>query len=209
MKKVDSIVDFFSKVIKRVIEHLRWFKDKPEHTQNILLLLTLMVAVYLGVQQNKISLQQNEISSRLQQLDDFVAVVALPGQNDVIKLINTGKINLYVYGYKNVLAPTTTIFIKPRLISSGTLDASYFWIYTKNIIVPIMDDGSFSFNFYLKDEFNKKYVAEFGGMIEPVFGTIDWKVMTWTYRTYPKDWYDEVGVNGDLIREWNKYERMI
>jgi hypothetical protein len=166
-------------------------KSNYENIQNTILLLTLFFAIILGF-------QQNQINERLKDLNDFVGIVALPGQDGTIKLINVGKINLYIYGYKNNLATSTNFFVKPRLISTGTLESSYFWIYAKDVSTPLDEEGFFNFNAYLQDEYGKKYVAEFGGRIEIQSGQSEVKLLVWSYKTHQQKW------NGSAPKDLNK-----
>lgn len=140
------------------------------------MLLTVLAATYIGVKQYK-------INKRLTELNDYVAVSAVPGDG-VIELHNVGKSNLYFHGYS--IGDKKLMFEKERLLSVETGRTSYYWLP-----VPAKEDfdslDSFEFTLYLTDQFNKKYVASFGGDRKNVEGD-KWYIRVWTYKTEVKNW---------------------
>jgi hypothetical protein len=109
-------------------------------------------AIYFGFIQTK-------INKRLQKLEDFVAVSFVPN-NDSIKILNTGKINVYIKSF--TLGQKSFTFDKPRMIPANAGDSSYYWIEPDGI--PI--NGEFIICLYLLDEFGKKFKAAGGGWVE-------------------------------------------
>ena len=119
-----------------------------------ILLMTFLGAIYIG-------LKQNEINERLRTLQDYVAVTAVPdASNNKIKLINTGRTNLYLWGFD--MLGNNQRLKKPRLITAGTMEAAYYWIDPPQ--PPDSSKGKFEFEFklYLTDEFNTKWISEHG-----------------------------------------------
>jgi hypothetical protein len=152
--------------------------------QVTLLLSTSLAAIYIG-------LKQNEINDRLRTLQDYVSVSAVPDQSGKIKLINTGKTNVYLWGFD--IPGNKLLFEKPRLIPAGTMESSYYWIdppvpqdTTKNFV--------FDFKLYLSDEFEEKWISENGGEMSTT--AIDqngkfvpgFNMKVWSYKTYKSEW---------------------
>lgn len=72
----------------------------------------------------------NFINLRLKKLNDFVSVVLVPdGKNGVIKLLNTGKINLYIHGFE--INGKKDYFKKGRIIAAGPLDYRFLLVTFK------------------------------------------------------------------------------
>src|SRR5437764_468412 len=98
--------------------------------------------------------RQNEINSRLLALQDYVAVSVTPDQtNGVFKLLNVGKANLYLWGFD--MPGNNQRFNKPRLLSAGTSDSSYYWI-PRPKVPDITKKYDFGFKLYLTDQFDDK-----------------------------------------------------
>ena len=135
-------------------------------------------------------LWQIKINFRLKKLQDFVAVAAVPdSRSNKINLLNTGKTNLYLWGFDT--PDNKQRLKKPRLISSGTADQSYYWI---NPPSNIKDGEEFEFCLYLEDEFGEKWISEHGGRADTIEVEKDGKKITglgikvWSYRIYKKKW---------------------
>lgn len=125
------------------------------------------------------------INRRLKSLQDYVSVSAVPGDNGVIKLLNTGKTNLYLWGFD--MASKETRFKKPRLITAGTNDSSYFWI---NPPTPgtLVVGAEFEFTLYLEDDFGKKWVSENGGVVKDIDEQKIYKIIIWSHKTFKSSW---------------------
>ncbi|HLD70026.1 MAG TPA: hypothetical protein VJA17_04595 [Candidatus Omnitrophota bacterium] len=139
--------------------------------------LTFLIAVLFGVLQLK-------INSYMTRVQGYVAVAVIPMQ-DKIKLLNTGKVNLYLWGFK--LPGNTFLFKRARLISAGTADSSYYWIDPpQNLQIGQEFEGML----YLEDEFGRKWVSEFGGELRKIKVDAEEKmaITIWTYKTYQKRW---------------------
>jgi len=130
------------------------------------------------------------INKRLTKLQDYVAISAVPdSRTNKINLINVGKINLYLFGFD--LPKKKERFKKPRLISAGTGDTSYYWID------PPMDldiEKEFEITLCLEDEFRKKWISEIGGRANKITEVKNNKkieylqIIVWSYKTYKKKW---------------------
>lgn len=152
--------------------------------QAVLVLFTALVALFIGF-------KQNEINDRLKSLQDYVAISAIPDQSGKIKLINTGKVNLYLWGFD--IPGNNHRFTKPRMIPAGTMESAWYWIEP-----PILENkdkkSNFDVTLYLTDEFDTKWVSEHGGEITPI--TIDEKgkaipgfqMIIWSYKTFKSEW---------------------
>lgn len=140
------------------------------------LLMTFLGAIYIGF-------KQNEINDRLRALQDYVAISAVPS-NGIIKLLNTGKTNLYLWGFD--MPNNNQKLDKSRLISAGTNDSSYYWIPSINLNQVQQLPYQFEFKLYLKDEFDQKWISEHGG--EAYKDGADIKIRVWSYKTYKSDW---------------------
>ena len=149
-----------------------------------LLLMTFLGAIYIG-------LKQNEINDRLRVLQDYVAVSAIPDQSGKIKLINSGKSNVYLWGFD--MPGNNQRLQKARLIPAGTMESAWYWIDP-----PIPPDSSkryeFEFKLYLSDEFDAKWISEHGGEAIPT--TVEqngnevrgFYLKLWSYKTYKSEW---------------------
>ncbi len=143
-------------------------------------LLTLIAATYIGVIQNQINIRQAK-------LQDFVAIAASPDQSGTkITLLNTGKTNLYIN--KIEIGSETFSYTRPRLLATGTLESSYYWI---NPPATLPLDTDFDLRVYVTDEFGDRWVSEHGGQVHEYTNTVDGKTVTnrllnmWSYRTEP------------------------
>lgn len=136
--------------------------------------------------------RQNEINSRFLSLQDYTAISVIPdSENGVLKVMNVGNTNLYIWGF-DILNDIQRM-PRPRLISVGTHDASYYWIP-----VPVIKDLSkkikFDFKLYLTDEFDQKWISENGGEGEPIKieknnELVDaFSIKVWSYKMYRYDW---------------------
>ncbi len=121
------------------------------------------------------------INRRLIKIQDYIVVAILP-DNGVIKLLNTGKINLYIHAFE--VGGNTKKLDKGRLISSASLGSAYYWIPTD--FVP-RESKNFDIKIYLTDEFGSKYLTEGGGKSERVDEQKS-KIIVWTYKTIKSDW---------------------
>lgn len=156
---------------KFLIEHEIWIKA-----------LTLITAVIIG-------LLQISINNRLKNLQDFVAVAITPGPEGTIKIMNTGKVNLYLCGFDS---PGNVQRLKrSRLLSVGTGDSSYYWISPpKNT----KEGEEFTIVLYLEDQFKQKWISEHGGVLEQYTLKKEGKeekalaFRVWSYRTYKNNW---------------------
>jgi len=124
---------------------------------------------------------QISINHRLVKIQDYVALSIVPG-NGTIKLLNTGKINLYIWGFE--VNGNIKKLEKGRLISSASLDSSFYWLPID--FVP-KESNSFEITIYLIDEFGEKYITTGGGNSEKV-GEKDMRITVWTYKTIKSDW---------------------
>lgn len=136
-----------------------------------------------------VSQNQVEISDRLLKLQDYVAISVTPGQESTVALWNTGKANVYMWGFD---MPNNNIrFNKPRLISPSTV--ANYWIPAPNL-GEISETTGFDFKLYLTDEYDNKWISENGGEATPiklqkeekeVSGAI---IKVWAHKTYRSDW---------------------
>ena len=140
-------------------------------------------ALIFGVLQIKINL-------RLKSLQDYVAISAVPeSKESKIKLLNTGKVNLYLWGFD--MPDNNQRLGKPRLITAGTGNTSYYWIDPPSNLDKITSfPYDFEFRLYLEDDFGKKWISEHGGRAERIKinnkETI--KITVWSHKTYKKKW---------------------
>lgn len=140
-------------------------------------ILTLVAATYIGV-------IQNQINTRQAKLQDFVAIAASPdasGEN--ITLLNTGKTNLYIH--KIIIGDQTISYDRPRLLATGTLESSYYWV-TPPSNLPL--DQDIEMVVYVSDEFGDRWKSEHGGRVyevptQPGSTTKKRVINTWSYRT--------------------------
>ncbi|MDR3510005.1 MAG: hypothetical protein P4L73_00085 [Caulobacteraceae bacterium] len=162
-----------------------------------LMLATLLVAAAIGA-------RQNEINGRLQQLQDFVAISVTPGDSQIL-LKNTGKVNLYLWGF--YFPGNHHKFNRPRLIAAGSPDSAFYWLPAPSI--NAIHGTEFELKLYLTDEFDHKWIADAGGEVTilpaqpattapkarrtkaapsaaPPLQTAIMKV--WSYRTYRDNW---------------------
>jgi len=122
------------------------------------------------------------INRRLKRLNDFVAVAILPNsEGGNIKLLNTGKINLYIHGFE--INGITKLFDKGRLLSAASLDSAYYWLPIENI----PRSGIFPIKVWLTDEYEKKFITQ--GQGESIKLDNDKiEVRVWTFKTYKEKW---------------------
>ncbi|MDB4940254.1 MAG: hypothetical protein JWO40_679 [Candidatus Doudnabacteria bacterium] len=158
---------------------------------------TVIVAIIAVILAFKIGQKQNEINNRLLSLQDYVAISFIPdSRNGVIKLLNTGKSNLYLWGFDWSFnsANNNYHYEKARLISAGTNDSSYYWIPLPKNIDKISTTTNFDIKLYLEDDYGNKWVSEGGGEANPIKIMSDEKevpaaaITIWSYKTYKDKW---------------------
>lgn len=136
------------------------------------------------------SFWQIVINRRLKSLQDYVSVAAVPDpENGKVKLLNTGKVNLYLWGFD--MQENKQRFDKPRLMTAGTGDISYYWIDPPSNLHQTSIPNEFEFKLYLEDDFGKKWVSEHGGQADKSkINNVDViKIIVWSHKTYKKKWY--------------------
>ena len=80
---------------------------------------------------------------------------------------------------------------KPRLITAGTADASYYWIDPPS---DLTDKEEFEFKLYLEDDFGKKWISENGGRAQEGELEKDGKkekgliIIIWSHKTFRSKW---------------------
>jgi len=147
-----------------------------------ILMATFAGAFYIG-------LKANEINDRVRILQDYVAIAVIP-DNSVIKLMNVGKVNLYLWSFDMV--GNTHHFDRPRLIPAGTNDSAYYYIGTPDI--KQVKNDQFDFKLYLTDQFNNKWITNAAGDVTKTKITQDGKeidayiLKVWTYDTSKENW---------------------
>lgn len=117
-------------------------------------IVTASGALYFGYIQKKINEKQISINKKLVELQDYVAVSLVPfavGEKK-IKVMNVGKINLYLKKYE--IGSSTETFNDELLIPAGS--NPFLIIQLKDV----EDNKKNPVKLYLKDEFNKKYIAK-------------------------------------------------
>ncbi len=120
------------------------------------------------------------INLRLKKLNDFVAVAIVP-ESSSIKVLNTGKINLYIHGFE--INGTVKLFDRGRLLSAGSLDSAYYWLP----IDSAPHSGIFNIKVWITDEYGKKYITlGQGESIERNSNEIE--VRVWTLKTHKEKW---------------------
>ena len=156
--------------------------------QIVIMLATLLAAYYVGLKQVEIAQKQNEINARLLKLQDYVAVSVEPNKDEgVIDLWNTGKSNVYLWGFD--VPGNNQRLKKPRLLSIG----HRYWIPLPNL-GKISTTTDFEFKLYLTDEYDSKWISEAGGKANPIEINREGKVLpavfytVWSYKTYKEDW---------------------
>lgn len=142
---------------------------------------SLLIQSLTALTASLFALWQIFINLRLKRLNDFVSVVLVPdGKNGVIKLLNTGKINLYIHGFE--INGKKDYFKKGRIIAAGPLDSAFYWLPLKNI----PHSGIFDIKIYLTDEYGKKYVVL--GQGESINHDHHIEVRVWNFKTQKKKW---------------------
>jgi hypothetical protein len=143
---------------------------------------SLIIHAFTVVAASVFAIWQIFINRRLKQLNDFVAVSIVPnpeGRN--IKLLNTGKINLYIHGFE--INGTAKLFDKGRLLSAASMDSAYYWLPVNNI----PKKGTFAIKVWLTDEYDKKYITIGEG--ESIQHNSDkTEVRVWTLKTHNEEW---------------------
>lgn len=140
-------------------------------------IFTLIAASYIGV-------TQNEINNRQALLHDYVAIAAAPDNSGTqITLLNTGTSNLYIN--KITMGDEVINYDRPRLLPTGTLESSYYWMNPPETL-PINKD--FDLKVYVTDEFGTKWVSEHAGQMHESAKSAPHKVQIWSYKTEKQDW---------------------
>lgn len=139
-------------------------------------ILTLIAASYIGV-------TQNQINNRQAALQDYVAIAASPDSSGTkITLLNTGKSNLYIS--KIQMGDEVIKYDRPRLLPTGTLESSYYWV---NPPTSIALNKDFDLKVYVTDEFGTKWVSEHAGQMHENSNK-QRTVNLWSYKTEKQDW---------------------
>lgn len=125
------------------------FNQQYLNFQYLLLLvqiLTTIGVIYFGA-------LQYQINKRIKDLQDYVAIsiVPLAPGTSVIKVMNVGKINLYLKQYN--IGANTELFPEALLIPAGTGEHSNLSIFIPNL------QAMMKMKFYLVDELGKKYIS--------------------------------------------------
>ena len=145
-------------------------------------LLTLIVAVSIGC-------LQIIINNQLKELQYSVAITAIPGPEGKIKLLNTGKINLYLFGFD--VPGNMQHFNKPRLIPAGTGDAAYYWIDPPDPSY-LTEGKEYEFKIYLEDELGRKWISQYGGIVIHLKRKEDNSdknaISVWSYKIKRENW---------------------
>ena len=136
-----------------------------------------------------VGVKQIDISDRLLALENSVSISATPGHGNAIALWNTGKANLYMWGFD---MPNNNIrYERERLISPSQV--SNYWIPVPNI-GNISTTTRFEFKLYLTDEYGNKWISENGGEATPktIFengkSISTHETLVWSYKTHQTDW---------------------
>ena len=147
-----------------------------EKASVLIQILTLIIAAYIGVLQNNINARQVSLS-------DFVAIAASPdASGQKITLLNTGKSNLYMS--KIEIGGETYSYARPRLLATGTLESSYYWV---NPPASLPLDKDFELKIYVTDEFGTTWLSEHAGQVHEN-ATKNRVLNMWSYRTEKKAW---------------------
>lgn len=117
------------------------------------LLLQIVTAIAAAI----FVIWQIKINERMKKLQDYVAISVVPmgPGNSSIKVMNVGKINLYLKRYE--IGTNTETFTNTLLIPAGTGENSNLRITPKNL------QEVMQMKFYLIDELGEKYI--FSGQI--------------------------------------------
>lgn len=121
--------------------------------QNTFNLWFLLLQVVTASAATIFAIWQIKINERMKKLQDYVAISVVPmgpGTNS-IKIMNVGKMNLYLKQYG--IGANTETFSNPLLIPAGTGENSNLRITLQNL-QPVMP-----MKFYLLDELGEKYIS--------------------------------------------------
>jgi hypothetical protein len=160
--------------------------------------ISIILQAVLAVGAVVFALWQILINKRLQRLQDYVAVAAVPHKDGKIELLNTGKINLYLHGFdiwgKVMQQQALKVrFGKSRMIPAGAGDAAYYWIDPPPNLEKIQGPYDFDFRLFLKDEFEKEWISEHGGTAIPAqvsSNVTEVRFFVWSYKMYRKQWLE-------------------
>lgn len=150
---------------------------------------------------------QYKINKRLQDLQDYVAISIVPvvtENSPRLKLLNTGKLNLYLHKYE--IDGNSQTYEKPRLLAC----APETWFL---LPVPNIASLEMPVRLYLKDDFEQKYITTGAAIIDAkqinvnqniaATGTepqlreqeqtikqllLQGNIRAWTYKTEKFDW---------------------
>lgn len=146
-------------------------------------IITLVAATYIGI-------VQTQINTRQAQLQDFVAIAASSDNSGTkITLLNTGKTNLYIH--KIEIGDKTFSYDRPRLLATGTLASSYYWVNPPETL-PLNKD--FDLKVYVTDQFGTQWISEHAGQVHQYSGEFQGKPVSnralnmWSYQTEQKNW---------------------
>ena len=147
-----------------------------EKWQIFLSTATLIITLFIGW-------QANTISSRVKDLQDYVAIAVGPADSQ-IELTNTGKINVYLWGFD--IPGNNQRFDNGRLIPVA--DNYNYWIPTPDFS-KIGND--FTFKLYLTDQYGNKYISEGAGQVisqKKIGLNISYTYRIWSYHTKESNW---------------------
>ena len=146
-------------------------------------------AIYFGY-------QQNSINSRLMQISQVVAVIAVVDDSDSGEMLirNTGKMNLYLAGFE--LGSRDWVFQRRRLIAANAGgDPGYPIRPGKEAWEIISKRGSATLTLFLEDELQRKWVSQIGFFR----GGEERRVRTCSYETARKRWELRLPRNPDAV----------
>lgn len=117
-------------------------------------ILDLITGIITAIGAGVFGAWQILINKRLVEIQDFVSVAVTPF-NDKIKVINLGKIDLYLKAFK--VGGRINKLDKGAFLSSAAPESAFYWI---PINADFPKDGKFEMEFYLHDRFGKKYITD-------------------------------------------------
>ena len=165
-------------------------KDTPEANRRSLLeklgslatIVAALGAVYFGY-------YQNSINHKLSKMSEVVAVTAVvENENSGEFLVrNTGKLNLYLAGFRFGEEGIDRVFSRSRLIAvSAGGDPGYPIQPGKEQMEIINRKGSATLTLFFKDELERKWVSEFGLFKAGERGSSYARICS--YETFGENW---------------------
>lgn len=116
----------------------------------------------------------------------------------MISLLNTGKLNLFLWGFdipSDEPGANKQRFAEPRLIAANAEGNQSYWIEVPAVVLKEKPGHTFRFRLYLTDDLGQKWISDHGGQVLNKFQvevsgkkTEATAISVWSYAMRAESW---------------------